>query len=76
MLSEFQIFVFGVNPPPNPDILIYNATNASEGGFSFPADYPYPCAYVIAFEIDAPTPANATVSGFLSYNYTATVPVL
>ena len=76
LLSEFQIFVLGVDPPPNPDVLIYNVTNASEGGFSFPSAYPYPCGFVIAFEIDAPTDANATVTGFLTYTYTASVPIL
>lgn len=76
LLSQFQIFVFGVNPPPNPDVLLYNATNVSEGGFSFPATYPYPCGFVIAFEIDVTTPANASVAGFLTYNYTASAPIL
>jgi hypothetical protein len=76
LLSQFEVLVLQVNPPSNLDVQMYNVSNASQGGFSFVTQFPYPCGYTIAFEIGAPVPASASVNGFLTYNETRSVPAL
>ena len=74
--SNFTVDVSGVNPPPNPDVLIYNVTEQAGGGFSFASGSPFPCEYPINFIANAPIPQTVSVSGAFVYNTTGTRPLL
>lgn len=69
--GTFLVLVTGVRPPPTPYVIPYEAANASQGGFSFVASSPIPCAYPISFSWEGGAGGAAVVSGFIIYSSTA-----
>ncbi len=70
------LVVDAVLPPPGHDLVFYQATNASLGGYSFISQYPFPCGYEMALVTNTQTPQVVHLTGFLEYQITRYVPLL
>jgi len=82
-LSGAQLFLFTIvvpigGTPGHDTVTLYTSENATSGGFSYIAAYPFPCAYPLPLttQSNSTTEQVVQVSGTFSYNYTTAVPIL
>jgi hypothetical protein len=81
--SGAKLFLFTIvvpvgGTPGNDTVTLYTAANVSSGGFSYVAESPFPCEYVLPLttQSNSTTDQTVLVSGTFVYNYTATLPIL